>query len=511
MFGSVDTSAIVGIDGRRVMVEADYGDGLPSFEMVGFLGSEVKEARERVKAALKNSNIMIPPGRLTINLSPANLRKQGNSFDLPIALSIAVSVGILPQDFVNDYLFIGELSLDGAMRPVNGTLSSVLLAREMKKKGIVVPKENAKEAAVFQDLAVFGFSSLKEVMDFILSPEQISPEPLLISSSIQPIFPIDFKEVLGQESVKRAAAVASAGMHGFLMIGPPGSGKTLTAKRIPTILPPLTEEEQIECTKIHSVAGTLNKEDGLVKMRPFRSPHHTISGNALVGGGTVPRPGEMSLAHNGVLFLDELPEFSKVTLEVMRQPLEDYQIVVSRVYGTFVFPSRVMLVAAMNPCKCGYYPDRNRCHCSEVEVKKYLSKISKPLLDRIDISIEVPQVSIRDLKQEKVGKSSEEMRLMVIKAWEIQNKRFEKEPFHFNSEIPTGKLRTYCRLNEESEKLMADVFEKLELSARAHDRILKVARTIADIEGEEDIQVAHLAEAISYREIDRKFWRGDLS
>ena len=508
MFGRTETSAIVGIDGEPVLVEADYGDGLPSFDIVGFLGQEVREAKERVKSALKNSGIRAEPGKLTVSLSPADLRKTGNSFDLPIAIAILIAFGTVPQAMTEDYVFFGELALDGTLRPVRGTLSHVILARQRKKKGCIVPCENAREAAVFPDFPVYAFRHLSEVMVFLLAPDESLREETVQETEDRTCLREDFSEVLGQESVKRAAVVASAGMHGFLMIGPPGTGKTLTARRIPTILPPLTDEERIECTKIASVAGTLGHGNGLVRMRPFRSPHHTISANALVGGGVVPRPGEMTLAHDGVLFLDELPEFSKATLEVMRQPLEDREVVITRTHGSYLFPTRVMLVAAMNPCRCGYYPDRSRCKCSEADVRKYLSRLSRPLLDRIDISVEVPRVSGEDLRKAEPGMDSETMREMVIRAWEIEKARYAEEGILFNSQLSGARIRKYCRLGEEEEQLLSEAFEALGLSARAHDRILKVARTIADLEGAQDITKRHLSEAISYRQLDRRYFGG---
>ena len=506
MFGRVDTSAIVGIDGRQVIVEADFGQGLPSFDMVGFLSSEVREARERVKSAIKNSGITVPAGRLTVNLSPADLRKTGNSFDLPVALAILIALGILPEELCRPYLFVGELALDGNLRKINGTLSHVILARSLGKTGVIVPRENRREGALISGIEVYGFDSLNEVLEYLLQGKYEKPEEP-DTGTRKPVRDPDFSEILGQEAVKRAAAVASAGMHGLLMIGPPGTGKTLTAKRIPSILPPLSEEEQIECSRIHSVAGLLEPDEGLVRIRPFRSPHHTVSASALVGGGSIPRPGEMSLAHNGVLFLDELPEFSKMTLEVMRQPLEDSRVVISRVHGSYVFPTRVMLVAAMNPCSCGYYPDRNRCHCSEHEVRRYLSRLSRPLLDRIDIVTEVPRVDVRKLETgNETGMDSAGLRAMVVRAWEIQKDRYRDLGILFNSQLSGREIRTFCTLGKEERTILSEAFEHLELSARAYDRILKVARTIADIDGAERIGTAHLLEAISYRAADRKFF-----
>ncbi len=507
MFGKVLSSCIVGIEGKEVIVEADYGDGLPAFEMVGFLGSEVKEARERVKAALKNSAVFVPPGRLTVNLSPADLRKQGNSFDLPIAIAILTAIGIIPQDFTEDYLFTGELALDGSLRAVNGTLSHVLLARELKKKGCVLPSENAREGTLVPGMEIYGFSSLSEVLDFLLKKTTKEPEVSRVEEAdVLRSNPLDFSEIMGQESVKRAAEVASSGMHGLLLIGPPGTGKTLTAKRIPTILPPLTESERLESSRIYSVAGMLDREKGLIKDRPFRSPHHTISANALVGGGAYPHPGEMSLAHNGVLFLDELPEFSKMTLEVMRQPLEDKKVIISRVNGSYTFPTRVMLVCAMNPCPCGYYPDRSKCRCSEGDVRRYLSRISKPLLDRIDLSVEVSRLSFDDLSRPASGESSESIRQRVIRCWEVQKERYKKDNIIFNSQLEGSRIRHYCALGKEEQQLMKQVYDNMNFSARAHDRILKVARTIADLDNSDKILIPHLSEAISYRQLDRRFF-----
>ncbi len=427
-----------------------------------------------------------------------------------MAVAILAALGILPEDSIKECSFVGELALDGGLRAINGVLSHVILAHELNKKYCVVPKENVREGRAVSGIMTVGFSSLQDVMHFLLTGEF---EEEITSTGEQADAPqaqtLDFSEILGQEAVKRAAAVASAGMHGLLMIGPPGTGKTLTAKRIPTILPPLTPKEQIECSKIHSVAGLLHPEDGLIKLRPFRSPHHTVSASALVGGGVVPRPGEMSLAHNGVLFLDELAEFPKTVLEVMRQPLEDQRVVISRVHGSYVFPTRVMLVCAMNPCRCGYYPDRSRCRCSEAEVRQYLSRLSRPLLDRIDIACEVPRVEASKLSEAKAsGMDSETLKRLVADAWEIQKERYQGTGILFNSQLEGKRLRKYCQLGKEEQALLSEAFEKLELSARAHDRILKVARTAADIDGSEKIGMKHLSEAISYRTADRKFFGG---
>ena len=508
MFGKVLSSCIVGIEGKEVIVEADYGDGLPAFEMVGFLGSEVKEARERVKAALKNSAVFVPPGRLTVNLSPADLRKQGNSFDLPIAIAILTAIGIIPQDFTEDYLFTGELALDGSLRAVNGTLSHVLLARELKKKGCVLPSENAREGTLVPGMEIYGFSSLSEVLDFLLKKTTKEPEVSRVEEAdVLRSNPLDFSEIMGQESVKRAAEVASSGMHGLLLIGPPGTGKTLTAKRIPTILPPLTESERLESSRIYSVAGMLDREKGLIKDRPFRSPHHTISANALVGGGAYPHPGEMSLAHNGVLFLDELPEFSRAALEALRQPLEDGCVTVSRVHSKAQYQSSFMMIASMNPCPCGYYGSTQReCRCSPQEIRRYLDQISGPLLDRIDIQIEVDSVPVHDIRSAAGAESSATVAARVLRARRTQQDRYRDSGIHCNAQLNNLGIRKYCPLTAEAENLLHLAVDRMNLSMRAYHRVIKVARTIADLQGTEAIGTAEIAEAVQYRELDHKYW-----
>lgn len=498
MFGKAETSAIVGIDGRRVTVEADYGTGLPSFDMVGFLGAEVKEARERVRSALKNSGIELPPGRLTINLSPANLRKQGNSFDLAIAVAILAALSLVPQEKLKGLLFIGELALDGTIRPVPGVIAHVIAAKENGFQACIVPEQNRHEAAAVSGNVSYSFQNLSSLISFLSGKSEKAPLSAEKTDENEEDFP-DFLDVIGQESARRAAEIAAAGMHAVLFAGPPGSGKSMIAKRIPGILPPPSLKEQLEITRIHSVAGLIPEGSGLITKRPFRSPHHTISAAALVGGGRQPSPGEMSLAHAGVLFLDELPEFSQSALDSMRQPLEDGRAVISRVHGTYTFPTKLMLTAAMNPCKCGYFPDRKRCRCPENEVRRYLSRISGPLLDRIDLVVRVPQLKTEELEKREPGEDSRTIRERVLRAREIQKERYQNDPISLNSELSGALLKKYARLGEKERKLLSAAFDMLHLSARGYDRTLKIARTIADLMGQEEITEEALSEAILLR------------
>lgn len=505
----VNSCGITGIDGYIIEVEADLVQGLPGMDIVGLADTAVKESKERIKSAIKNSSLVLPQKKIIINLAPANTKKEGISLDLPICMAILAASGQISEQSCKDTLMLGELALDGTLRSCGGVLPSAVAARDMGFKKLLVPHANAVEAAVVEGIEVLGAKTLCEAVAHMRGEAAIVPTVIDTKSFFETTsddMP-DFCDVKGQDGAKRALEVAAAGGHNLIMIGSPGSGKTMLAKRIPSILPEMSFEEALEVTKIYSVAGKLPKDIGLISKRPFRSPHHTVSSAALTGGGTTPRPGEISLAHRGVLFLDEFPEFRKDALEAMRQPIEDGVLTVSRVALTCEFPSQVMLIASMNPCKCGYYGDSQReCTCTQSQIQSYLGKVSGPMLDRFDLHIEVPSMKYDELTQKQKGESSLTIRQRVNKARAIQLERYKGTGIFCNAQLTPALTEKFCSLPREADALLQSAFESLGLSARAHNRILKVARTIADLDMSENIQTSHLAEAIQYRSLDKKFW-----
>lgn len=507
MFARVFSATVYGVDGYIIEVEVDLSNGLPAFDLVGLPDSAIRESRDRVRSAIKNSGFQFPMQRITTNLAPADMKKEGSSLDLPVAIGILYANGQIKTELdMSKILFIGELSLEGTVRPAKGVLAMLIAAKASGFELVIIPQENQEEGRLI-DIAVYPVSHLNKVVDFLIDPNKAEPKIVVIESPqpIEPEYP-DFSEVKGQYQTKRALEVAAAGFHNVLMIGPPGSGKTMLARRLPSILPPLTKEESLEVTKIYSIAGYLHERGTLVHHRPFRSPHHTISTIGFIGGGSHPKPGEVSLAHRGVLFLDEMPEFTRSTLEVLRQPLEDGMVTIGRAKGTLTFPAQFLLLSSINPCPCGFYgfSDGERsCTCTSTQVHRYRNKISGPLLDRIDIHIEVPRVHFDTVHSEEIPESSASIRARVERAIAIQNERLKKRGLLFNSQMGAKEIAEYCKLDKEGIQILRTAFDQMGLSARAHARIIKVARTIADLEQEERILPHHLAEAIHYRALDR--------
>ena len=504
MLSKINTAGLLGINAFHVCCETDIGDGLPGIILIGSLSGEVKEAADRVKTAIKNSKISFYPRKIVINLSPAEIKKEGCGYDLPIAISILEALGVIKSDILSKSMFVGELSLSGAILPIRGILPIVIFAKEMGFENIFLPYDNLSEANIVSDIKNFGIKNLKDLIE-ILNNKKIYSENISTQIPMKKEYS-DFSDVNGQILLKRAVQIAVAGRHNILFIGPAGTGKSMIAKRIPGIMPNMTDEEALEVSKIYSVCGLLNSKEPILKIRPYRSPHHTVSPQALSGGGRVPKPGEISLAHKGVLFLDELAEFKTNTIEVLRQPMENKIVSISRVNASIDYPADFMLVAATNPCKCGYYPDRNKCNCNEVQVRKYLSRISKPLLDRIDITVETSIIRYDELKGDFNNTSSNEIKKYIEKVRQIQLSRYSNYNFSYNSEIPPSLINTFCKLKEQDDIFLSNLYEMKKMSVRGLHKILKVARTVADFNEHIDIEHDDICEAISYRSLEDKYW-----
>lgn len=511
MYSLIKTAVLEGIHAKSISIEVDISTGLPMFDMVGNLSAEVKEAKERVKTALHNCGIVLPAKRITINMCPANIRKSGTGFDIPIAVALLASIGIIDEEKCKDTVFIGELSLNGKILGTNGVLPIVCDEYARGVKRFVIPKANEKEALLVPGPEIYAFDNMSMLIEFLNGNSTYEREVIDTSeNNLIKYDSVDFSEVNGQEFVKRACEIAAAGMHNMLLVGPPGAGKTMVAERLPTILPDLSEEEKLELSKIYSVCGMLNNNSSLLTKRPFRNPHHTITKAGIIGGGINLRPGEISLSHNGVLFLDELTEFNKDAIEVLRQPLEDHRINLVRGNMSVIYPANFLLLAAMNPCNCGYYPDMQRCRCTAPSLRRYFDKLSQPLIDRIDLCVEASALSYHDIVGKEKNESSMDIRQRVEACHELQNNRYKEENFKFNSRLPASLMDKYCKLGEKENNYMKNMYEKIGMTGRTYHKVIRVARTIADLDNSKDIKLKHLSEAICYRNIDNRYWGGEV-